>query len=78
MSNKHLLPSYFGLGLIVISIITSQLWVFGIFLLIWIGMDLRNKQTYIFQVIRREDAPVLYWLVLCTWLFTALYYFSLF
>ena len=60
------------LVLIYISLLVQTYWFFGVLLLLWLVQDFFRKETYIMNVIRRDDSPILYWLTLITWLILGL------
>ena len=61
-----------ALVLIFVAIFTQKYWLFGILFLIWAFLDIKNKQTHLFDLVTRSANPYLYWIVVLTWLGLAL------
>lgn len=53
-----------GLGLIGLALVTGWGWISALFCAIWIGIGLRDRETYLFEPVTRAKAPLLYWLIL--------------
>lgn len=67
------IKSKLALVFIVIVLVSGQYWLFGFLFLIWVILDLKNKQTYLLEIIQRSENPILYWLIVLMWLiFSAL------
>lgn len=56
-----------GLGLIAVSLLLEQYWLFAVFFLIWLVMDLRTGTTHLFESVSKQQNPILYWLIMGTW-----------
>ena len=57
------------IGLLIIygAAIFNWQWIWGIFSLYWIIPDIFTGVTYFIEPISRREHPVLYWLILITW-----------
>ena len=60
--------SILALGLIGAGVWFEWYWIWGILALIWGITDLKNRHTYLLEDIPRDQAPVLYWVVVLMWL----------
>lgn len=47
-----------------------SLW--GVLFLFWTIRNLRTGETFILSTVRRQETPILYWLIQITWLLLAL------
>lgn len=59
--------SLLALGLIAVALIMDMPWLWGIIFLLWVIMDLKNKQTYLLEEIPRDSNPFLYWIIVTMW-----------
>lgn len=57
---------------IYVAIIFNYLWIFGILLLVWVVQDISTKQTYLLEIVLKEDKPFLYWSIVITWFILAI------
>ncbi len=57
-----------GLVLVYTSVLFEWNWLWGIFFLLWVLPDLRSGSTYFLEIINRRENPILYWLIMVTWL----------
>lgn len=62
------LKSKLALLFMLIIMISSQYWLFGFLFLIWVVVDLINKETHLLETITLKDNPILYTLILLSWL----------
>lgn len=51
-------------------------WIWGVFFLFWTFEGIRNKESYIVQPIRRDEDPIVYWILIATWFLLSIYSFS--
>ena len=63
-----------GLILIYLSILMNWEWIWGILFVYWVIVDLVTQTVYFIEPIDRFTNPILYWLVVATWLFMGVYY----
>lgn len=62
-----------AIGAMHISFWFNLPWVLGIILLAWVIPDIQSGQTHFFENLSKHRDPVLYWLVIATWIFFGLY-----
>ncbi len=53
----------------------NLLFVWGMFCLFWGVENIRAKEAYFVERIARKDNPVLYWVIIATWLGSGALYF---
>ncbi|CAM1345653.1 hypothetical protein [Tenacibaculum amylolyticum] len=51
-------------------------WMWGVLFLIWVVPDLFSGVTYFIEPITKQGHPVLYWIIITTWLLMAIYSLS--
>lgn len=51
-------------------------WIWGVFFLFWTFEGIRNNESYIVQPIRRDEDPIVYWVLIATWFLLSIYSFS--
>ncbi len=57
------------IALIAMGVATVFNWMpaWGALFLFWVGVNIKNKETYFVERILREENPILYWIILCGW-----------
>lgn len=70
------IKSKLALILIFVALFMQKFWLFGILFLIWAILDIKNKQTHLLEPITRESNPILYTVVVLSWLGLAIFSFS--
>jgi len=65
-----------ALTMVYISIIFNQMWIIGLLFIFWTMQALRDKRAFIIEEIRKENNPILYWIIVITWAIAALFYFD--
>jgi radical SAM superfamily enzyme YgiQ (UPF0313 family) len=60
--------SILALVAIAISLTFDLYWIWGVLFIIWAINDLRNGYTHLLDHIPKAEAPILYWIVVMTWL----------
>ncbi len=65
-----------GLTLIGIGFIMDWYWIWGILFLIWVVGDIKMRRTHLLEEVTRDESPVLYWIIIATWLFLSVIAFS--
>lgn len=60
--------SILALIIIGLGVFFEWKWIWGAFCIIWAVIDLRRRETYLFEDIPRNESPVLYWIVVSLWL----------
>lgn len=66
---------WLGLFFVILMTIMDWQWAWGILFLIWVIPDIRNRVTYFIEPVERNESPVLYWTIVCTWIILS--FFSL-
>ncbi|NER37864.1 MAG: hypothetical protein F6J93_28550 [Oscillatoria sp. SIO1A7] len=56
-----------GLLLMYVAIALNWQWIWGLFSLYWIIPDFFTGVTYFIEPISRQEEPILYWLIMITW-----------
>ena len=49
------------------TVISSQYWLFGFLVLIWVRLDIKNRQKYLLEIIKKDENHFLYWIIVITW-----------
>lgn len=62
-----------SLVLVYASIFTGWYWLWGVLLLFWVYGDLVSGQCWLSEILDRRNDPILYYLVVMTWVFLGLY-----
>ncbi|MDW3648812.1 MAG: hypothetical protein R8P61_17220 [Bacteroidia bacterium] len=62
-----------GLILLYIAVLMNLSWVWGILFLLWVIPDLFSGITYFLEPISKNEHPVLYWLIMLSWVWMAVY-----
>jgi len=57
-----------GLLLMYVAVALNWQWIWGVFGLYWIVPDFFTGVTYFIEPIERQENPMLYWLILITWI----------
>ena len=65
---RYRIRAILSLILIYVSIITEWNWLWGLLLLAWVVTDLRSGETWLSESVSRQHNPVLYFLIVLTWL----------
>ncbi len=65
-----------GLILLYIAIWYDWQWIWGILFLIWVIPDLFSGVTYFIEPIAKKEDPVLYWIIVVSWLLMSIYSFA--
>lgn len=51
-------------------------WMWGILFLIWVIPDLITGSTYFVEAIHKKENPLLYWMIVISWIIMALFSLS--
>lgn len=73
---KDKIKSKSALIFILLIMITEKYWLFGFLFLVWVILDLKNRQTFLLEIVQRNNNPILYWLIVLTWFIFAVLSFS--
>ena len=65
-----------GLILMYIAMWYNLEWVWGILFLMWVIPDLFSGVTYFIEPIAKKETPVLYWIVIFSWVLMSIYSFT--
>lgn len=59
--------SKLALIFIIVVLISQKYWLFGFLFLIWAILDIKNRQTYLMEIVQRNSNPILYWIIVFMW-----------
>ncbi len=62
-----------GLAMVAVAVVTEANWIWGILFLIWVVPDLWRGSTHFLEYVERHRNPVVYWLIMATWLSLTIY-----
>ncbi|MEM6377121.1 MAG: hypothetical protein AAF705_02840, partial [Bacteroidota bacterium] len=62
-----------GLILLFIAIWFDWEWAWGILFFLWVIPDLISGTTYFMEPISRANHPILYWIIVISWIFLSIY-----
>ncbi|MEM8906440.1 MAG: hypothetical protein AAGD05_01235 [Bacteroidota bacterium] len=62
-----------GLGFMYLAIGFDWQWAWGILFLLWVVPDLMQGVTYFIEPIEKQKYPILYWLIMASWILMGLY-----
>ena len=65
-----------ALVLMYIAIIMNWQWTWGILFMLWVVPDIITGMTYFIEPIEKKDHPLLYWVIITSWILMALYSIS--
>ena len=65
-----------ALAMVYISIIFNQMWLIGLLFIFWTIQAIKDEKAFIIEEIRKENNPILYWIIVITWALVALFYFD--
>ena len=65
-----------ALIVIYVAVIFDLQWMWGVLFLLWLIPDIRSGQTYLVQPVNRLTNPILYWVIVLSWLWMAIYLLS--
>ena len=68
--------SILGLILVYIAMWYNWQWIWGILFLIWVIPDLFSGVTYFIEPIEKSKNPMLYWIIIVSWILMSLYSFT--
>lgn len=51
-------------------------WAWGVLFLIWVVPDIFTGTTYFIEPINRKENPILYWVIIVSWILMAFYSIS--
>jgi len=62
-----------GLVLVYLAFLLNLNWLWGLLFLIWVIPDLKNGVSYFMEPVYKAEQPVLYWLIMASWLLISFY-----
>lgn len=65
-----------ALILMYIAIFMNWDWAWGVLFLFWVVPDLISGNTYFIEPIEKKQSPILYWVIIVSWILLAVYSFS--
>ncbi|OIQ18111.1 MAG: hypothetical protein BM557_07800 [Flavobacterium sp. MedPE-SWcel] len=65
-----------ALILMYIAIFNNWEWVWGVLFLFWVIPDLFTGTTYFIEPINKKETPLLYWVIVISWILMAFYSLS--
>ena len=65
-----------GLCLVLLSVAFEAMWVWGVLFLIWVIPDIKNGSTHFLEHVERDRNPIVYWVIIVTWVVLSLYLFA--
>ncbi len=65
-----------ALLLMYIAILMNWQWAWGILFLLWVIPDVLTGITYFIEPIEKKENPLLYWVIVISWILMALYSIS--
>lgn len=65
--------SILGLIFIYIAMWFNWQWAWGLLFLLWVIPDLFTGVTYFMEPIDKKDHPILYWIIIISWILMSLY-----
>lgn len=68
MSKQLPWKTFIALIVIYVSLYYQWYWVWGVVFILWTIQSIKTEETYLVEVITRQEHPVIFWLILVTWL----------
>lgn len=62
-----------GLVIVAIAVLLEANWIWGLLFLIWVLPDIRRGSTHFLEYVERSKNPVVYWLIVGTWVTLSIY-----
>lgn len=66
-----------GLIFIYLAVWLNWQWAWGILFLLWVIPDIITGVTYFMEPIDKKDNPILYWMIILSWLLMSVYSIAL-
>ena len=64
-------PTVVALAVLLVATALDWYWVWGVFFLYWAIAGIVMRQTFVVQVVLRDEHPVLFWCICITWVVLA-------
>ncbi|PSW13404.1 hypothetical protein C9J01_11245 [Photobacterium rosenbergii] len=74
LSYKFKWRAVLGLVVIALAVVTEMNWVWGVLFLLWVIPDIKSGSTHFLEHVERNSNPVVYWLIVTTWVVLSGYY----
>lgn len=65
-----------ALVLMYVAIIMNWQWAWGILFMLWVIPDILTGMTYFIEPVEKKENPLLYWIIIISWVLMALYSIS--
>ena len=65
-----------ALILMYIAMLMNLTWAWGILFLLWVVPDIRTGITYFIEPVEKKESPLLYWIIIVSWILMAAYSIS--
>ena len=65
--------TFVALGFVYASLYFQWYWVWGIIFIMWTIQSVRTNETYLVEAITRADHPMVFWLIIATWLVVSVF-----
>ena len=62
-----------GLAVVAAAILIEVNWIWGLLFLLWVIPDIRRGSTHFLEHVERRKNPVVYWLIISTWVALSVY-----
>ena len=62
-----------ALAIVYLAVVLGWSWVWGLLFIMWTIPALYSGQTHLVEVINRDQNPVLFWLIIGTWIGLSIY-----
>lgn len=62
-----------ALAIIYLAVVMNWQWVWGLLFIMWTVPTLYSGRTTLVETVDRDDSPVLFWIIIATWLALSLY-----
>ncbi len=62
-----------GLVIVAVAVVTEANWIWGLLFLLWVVPDIQSGSTHFLEYVERNRNPVVYWLIMITWLALSAY-----
>lgn len=62
-----------GLVIVALAVFFNANWIWGVLFLLWVIPDIKSGSTHFMEHIEKRRNPVVYWLIILTWLVLSAY-----
>ncbi|CAL2080196.1 hypothetical protein [Tenacibaculum sp. 190524A05c] len=76
MKNTTKWRTIIALILMYIALFMNWEWAWGVLFLLWVIPDLFSGVTFFIEPIQRNENPILYWIIIASWILMAAYSLS--